>query len=619
MYDEVGEPLRFWFAVCFGFAAAASAIAISLKLHLLVCTIRARHNEFVASSENRSMQQESNDVGFQRVASSKTNPMEKRLDTVRLELRAVYCFILVTLFDDIPLGSLNLAYVRLMLLNPTNVKAQSTTGAILTLATFGSTFCIIGYNCRKILGLPDIWHREHALVNASVILERARLALQRHSLARAVRRWWAASIFEDFPPVRHPPAAINVATIDVVQTFGIADDGLQNEEETSAMTLMRAPTELTADTNSAVLERARIVLQRHSMACSVRRWRAGSPPTIDVAQTSEIADVRIRNEGEASAAMNLIRVPREATAMKRNALSVGCHSAVSGAIVTIERSTDVVAMNLSHQGPDQPQEISSCDRTLALRWDEMKSEAVVSISRVSNAEVDYQAMKHPLRRRRDATAGRIRRVLDDEASVNPKGESAKPSPKAFIGDEPPEITSQEDSAFSPKSLSRIWFERHGHGNSLAARRAAHLNGAAADARLCAPHQLRLHGAALLYSNSSNGTGRHTACWRHHSPKQRHRLLAHNAETTSQSALERMEALVQAAEQKAETAALRFASLHAAASDESCSDLESGKQSTLLRPTSMRDAIPQQHATANPLHAGSIDATRSAGDSELAWV
>ncbi len=299
--------------------------------------------------------------------------------------------------------------------------------------------------------------------------------------------------------------------------------------------------------------------------------------------------------------MNLIRVPREATAMKRNALSVGCDSAVSGAVVPIERSTDVVAMNLSHQGPDQPQEISSCDRTLALRWDEIKSEAVVSISRVSNAEVDYQAVKHPLRRRRDATAGRIRRVLDDEASVSPKGESAEPSLKAFIGDEPPEITSLEDSAFSPKSLSRI------------------CNGAATDARLCAPHQLRLHGAALLYSNSSNGTARNTACWRQHSPKRRHRLLAHKAETISQSTLGRMEALVQAAEQKAETAALRFASLHATASDESCSDLESGKQSTLLRPTFMRDAIPQQHATANPLHAGSIDATRSAGDSELAWV
>ena len=195
MYDEVGEPLRFWFVVCFGFAAAASAIAISLKLHLLVCTVRARHIEFVASSETSSMQKESNDVGFQRVASSKTNPMGKRLDEVRLELRAVYCFILVTVLEDIPLGSLNLAYLRLILVSSTNVKAQSTTGAILTLATFGSTFCIIGYNLRQILGLPDLWHREHALVNASVILERARLSLQRQSLARAVRRWqrWRAA------------------------------------------------------------------------------------------------------------------------------------------------------------------------------------------------------------------------------------------------------------------------------------------------------------------------------------------------------------------------------------------------------------------------------------------
>ena len=75
-------------------------------------------------------------------------------------------------------------------------------------------------------------------------------------------------------------------------------------------------------------------------------------------------------------------------------------------------------------------------------------------------------------------------------------------------------------------------------------------------------------------------------------------MVHNTEAAIQSALERMEALVQEAEQRAETAALRIASLHAA-SDEPCSDLESARPGATLQRAIVQDATARELAAVRP--------------------
>ena len=309
MYDEIAASLRVWFIACFGFAAMASAVAIALKLHLLVHTVRARRSK-----------------------ASKTNPMDKRLDEVRLELRAIYCYVLLTIFEDIPLGSLNLAYLRLRLMNSnTTVKIQSTTGAILTMATTSSTFFIIGYNFRQILGIAHWWTCHQTLIESSAVLERARATLQRHSLKAAVRKWRAACI-------------------------------------------LQVPLQVCESTDLAT--------KRGSALSSQGSAAVAAAGTLGVANDS------VEAEGEAGALPSIqaprIQVPSDVT--KRNSLSVLWDGALNTACVTMQHHQDIRTVD-GDPSPQAKRASSASSRTLALHWDETKDEAVLSSRLVSNSEL----------------------------------------------------------------------------------------------------------------------------------------------------------------------------------------------------------------------------------------
>jgi hypothetical protein len=379
MYDEVGAPLRFWFGACFGFSVAASAVAISLKLHLLVRTVRARQEEVVARS--------------------KANALEERLDEVRLEIRALYCYILLTVFEDVPLGSLNLAYLRLILVNPTNVKAQSTTGAILTVATFSSTFFIIGYNLRQLLGLPDAWTRQQTLNESVAVLERVRIVFEKHSLACAVRQWRAVSSVQVLLRACQPNDA---ATSDGASKLEVTTNRIRTGSEIAI-----------DDANSEGCE------QGESMATEDNNvFRQ-----MEVA--SDAADGDRGMKADKTASDTADAVPSH-LAGKRSSLSVVWDDALSRAIVSIERHEDARATernlgtqidnlgtqidNLGTQigaqqqqgalqsthpmpgagePPDlglstKPRYTSGSRSTLMLQWDERSNEAMVSISRLDN-------------------------------------------------------------------------------------------------------------------------------------------------------------------------------------------------------------------------------------------
>ena len=302
MYDEIAASLRVWFIACFGFAAMASAVAIALKLHLLVHTVRARHSK-----------------------ASKTNPIDKRLDEVRLELRAIYCYVLLTIFEDIPLGSLNLAYLRLILMNSTTtVKIQSTTGAILTMATFSSTFFIIGYNLSQILGFADRWTCHQTFIESSAVLKRARATLQRHSLKAAVRKWRAAG-------------------------------NLVPQQE---------PTDLATKRGSALSSQ-------------------GSA-AVAAAGTLGVANDSVEAEGEAGA-LPSIQAPR-IQVPKSNSLSVVWDGALNTACVTIQHHQDIRTED-GDPSPQAKRASSASSRTLALHWDETKDEAVLSVRLLKNSEL----------------------------------------------------------------------------------------------------------------------------------------------------------------------------------------------------------------------------------------
>jgi hypothetical protein len=334
------------------------------------------------------------------------------------------------------------------------------------------------------------------------------------------------------------------------------------------------------------------------------------------ASNSDIPGDCIKHEGEKH---EVKRVRSEV------AMSVVWDNLLSRALISVEHRQDAIDGDLSLQA--QP-EISASSKTLVLRWDAMRNEAVVSLSPLSNAKLDSQLVDGPLRRRQDPCAGRFQRILDEETPASHKVNSPQVptmsgasspsiatvsdsalSPKELLDDDAPEIheANSVEKASSGKTLSAIWLKRH-QGNGLAARRAAALTGADTGARICVPHRLHSHGeerelrellsigrgAALTNSNSSTGTATDTIVQWQHSPKRRHKLLVHNTEAAMQSALERMEALVQEAEQRAETAALRIASLHAA-SDEPCSDLESARPGATLQRAIVQDATARELA------------------------
>ena len=399
MYDEVGAPLRFWFAACFGFAAAASAVAISLKLHCLVHTVRARQHEVFASS--------------------KPNAIKQKLDEVRLELRALYCYVLLTVFEDIPLGSLNLAYLRLILINPTNVKAQSTTGAMLTMATFSSTLLIIGYNCRQILGLPDLWKRQQSLEESCFVLERARIVLQQHCMTNAVREWRAAAFYKIRPPFCKPNDA---AEVHAART--------SNSEEREEASFQLEGKSAIDDTNGEVY--ITVDMTADDMSSVKEGPLKPSEPefTIDTADRDKLKNASVASDAASRASLDenaardntkhaaeagrccasceavglLAPVSRPSqVATQRSSLSVVWDPLLGKAVVSMERHEDSSAEDLrlrtrvttkEPQGTSHgtegtsPKTHDTCGskRTLTLQWDERTNAATVSINRLDKAD-----------------------------------------------------------------------------------------------------------------------------------------------------------------------------------------------------------------------------------------
>jgi hypothetical protein len=591
MYDEIGAPLRFWFAVCFGFAATASAVAISLKLQLLVHTVRGRHKLAQFDLD-----------GVDVFKCSKTNAVKQRLAEVRYQIRAIYCFVLLTVFEDIPLGSLNLAYLRLILLNPTNVKTQSTTGATLTIAALASTFLVIGYNFKHILSLSDLWLHQQNLeglcrLHSAAVVEKTRIVYERHSLARAVRHWHAVISFQ-VPPRFHQSIdnAIDIATIEANVAIEIATiDAASFASDVDATIDANVAIEIaTIDAASVASDVDATIDTVRDLSGDVPMWGClpidpvATYPTAtrDVACNDVLPEDPIR-----SGAAALIQAPSEVP-VRRPWLSVAWDRALGRALVSIEQRHEIPATDSSLTRETKPQQ-STANRTpswLALQWDKATNQAVVSIS-VDDAELDSKSVDGLLRRRRNSSAGRIRTIPDNEAPANHKVKSPAvqsdlaSSPKTLLDNDMPEsheVKSAEtldDSGASAKTLSAIYLKHHGK-NTLAARRAAALHGADADVRLCAPHRVHIrseerelrelmsigHGlgkpAGLSSPDpSTDGTDNTAGQWQwQSSPKHRHRQLAHQVELAGESALERAEELVQSAERRAETALQRILQL-----------------------------------------------------------
>jgi hypothetical protein len=197
------------------------------------------------------------------------------------------------------------------------------------MATFSSTFFIIGYNFSQILGFADRWTCHQTLIESSAVLKRARATLQRHSLKDAVRKWRAAG---NLVPQQEPTdlatkrgsalSSQGSAAVAAAGTLGVANDSVEAEGEAGALPSIQAP---------------------------------------------------------------IIQVPSEVMA-KRNSLSLVWDDALNTACVTIQHHGDIHAED-GDPSPQAKRASSASSRTLALHWDETKDEAVLSSRLVSNSQL----------------------------------------------------------------------------------------------------------------------------------------------------------------------------------------------------------------------------------------
>jgi hypothetical protein len=174
--DDVASSLRFGYRTCFGLASVASAIAISVKVNLLVRKVRER---------NRSLK-------TRKTRGSKHTAHEDLADEIKLEIRAIYCCVLIGACEDLPLGTLNLLYLRLYIINATPSRVQSLTGALLTMVSFASTFLLLGYKVACIADLPAWWAREKLLTKSTVLSNCFLEQFPQRRLSRVFNAWRTA-------------------------------------------------------------------------------------------------------------------------------------------------------------------------------------------------------------------------------------------------------------------------------------------------------------------------------------------------------------------------------------------------------------------------------------------
>jgi hypothetical protein len=196
------------------------------------------------------------------------------------------------------------------------------------MATFSSTFFIIGYNFRQILGFADLWTCHQTLIESSAVLERARATLQRHFLKAAICKWRAAGNLQVPPQVCEPT---DLAT-----------------KRGSALRL--------SSQGSAALK---------------------APGTLGVASDS------VEAEGEPGALPSIEASRIQVT--KRNSLSVVWDGALNTARVTIQHHQDIRTVDGNPRSHSKRVRSASC-RTLALHRGETKDEAVLSSRLVNNSE-----------------------------------------------------------------------------------------------------------------------------------------------------------------------------------------------------------------------------------------
>jgi hypothetical protein len=168
--DDIAASIRFWYRACFGLASVASVIAIYMSLKMLVRKVRER---------NRTLKK----------TLSKRTAHEDEADAIKLEIQTIYCAVLIGACEDIPLGTLNLLYLRLYIINATPARVQSLTGALLTMVSFASTFTLLGYKIASIAALPQLWKRQKLLLKSRMAADCFLEQLPQRRLAKAFNAW----------------------------------------------------------------------------------------------------------------------------------------------------------------------------------------------------------------------------------------------------------------------------------------------------------------------------------------------------------------------------------------------------------------------------------------------
>jgi hypothetical protein len=172
--DDIASSLRFGYRTCFGLATVASLLAISVKLKMLVRKVRRRNHTLKKRVSERTAHEDED-------------------DEIKLEIRAIYCCVLIGACEDIPLGTLNLLYLRLYTINATPARVQSITGALLTIVSFASTFVLLGYKAACVADLPAWWAKQKLFEKSTAISSRFFAQLPRRRLETAFDAWRAAA------------------------------------------------------------------------------------------------------------------------------------------------------------------------------------------------------------------------------------------------------------------------------------------------------------------------------------------------------------------------------------------------------------------------------------------